>query len=142
MNVLRLLILTILLLPISGCMSLPNLWKTSEKEEIKEVVIQQKAVERTKLNIDHPAPLDLRGREIKWMIVTEDNATEVFEKLKTENVDPVFFTLTDDGYKELSLTIAELRNYIALQRSIIVKYKEYYESENKDGTSTNEGPAN
>jgi len=37
------------------------------------------------------------------------------------------FGLTDDGYESLSVTMAELRNHIAAQRQIIIKYKEYYE---------------
>jgi len=120
-------------------MSFPTLWKTTEKEEVKEVVVKQKAVEKTRLNLSHPDPVDLSKRNITWKIVTQDNATQVFADLENNAVDPVFFALTDDGYKELSLTIAELRNYIALQRSIIVKYKEYYEPEIKDGAEGSKG---
>jgi len=123
-------------------MSFPTLWKTTEKEEVKEVEIKTKQVERTRLNIPHPAPVDLSKREITWKIVTEDNVADIFAQLKTDGADPVFFALTDDGYKELSLTIAEIRNYIASQRSIIIKYKEYYEPEIKDGTNGQQGSTN
>jgi hypothetical protein len=37
--------------------------------------------------------------------------------------------MTDKGYEQLSLTMAEIRNYIAQQRAILIKYKEYYEPE-------------
>jgi hypothetical protein len=40
----------------------------------------------------------------------------------------VVFGLTDDDYQQLALTIAELRNFIATQRNIIIKYKDYYEA--------------
>jgi hypothetical protein len=35
--------------------------------------------------------------------------------------------MTPDGYQQLAITIADLRNMINQQRTIIAKYKEYYE---------------
>jgi len=87
--------------------------------------VQTKAVERTRLNLADPAPL--KGRELSWIIITPENAEEVWKKLKESNTDVVLFAITDDGYEQLALTMAELRNFIAQQRAIIVKYKEYYE---------------
>jgi hypothetical protein len=40
----------------------------------------------------------------------------------------VLFGLTSDGYQQLSMTIAEMRSFIATQRQIIIKYREYYET--------------
>jgi hypothetical protein len=87
--------------------------------------VQTKAVERTRLNLADPAPL--KGRELSWIVITPENAEEVWKKLKEENTDLVLFAITDDGYEQLALTMAELRNFIASQKAIIVKYKEYYE---------------
>jgi hypothetical protein len=39
----------------------------------------------------------------------------------------VVFALTADGYQQLAVTIAELRNLIATQRVMIQKYRDYYE---------------
>ena len=72
-----------------------------------------------------PPPLKARGMD--WFVVTPENIDRVWAKLKEKNVDLVVFALTDDGYQELAMTMAEVRNYIATQRAIIVKYKEYYE---------------
>jgi hypothetical protein len=69
----------------------------------------------------------LKAREMQWFVMTPQNAEEVWAKLKEKNVDLVVFALTDDGYQELAMTMAEVRNYIASQRAIIIKYKEYYE---------------
>jgi hypothetical protein len=55
------------------------------------------------------------------------HAEQVWKRLEEEKVDLVLFALTDDGYQELAMTMAELRNHIANQRAIIIKYKEYYE---------------
>jgi hypothetical protein len=60
-------------------------------------------------------------------LVTPGNAEEVFTKLESQGENLVLFTLTDDGYQQLAITISELRNYINTQRTIILKYKEYYE---------------
>jgi hypothetical protein len=112
-----LLLLPVLLL--AGCASFG--WSPS----VKPIEVQTKAVERTRLNLADPAPL--QGRELTWIVITPENAEEVWKRLKEENTDLVLFAITDDGYEQLALTMAELRNFIASQRAIIVKYKEYYE---------------
>jgi len=89
------------------------------------VQIQKKEVERTRLDLPMPPPL--KAREMQWFVVTPENIDQVWAKLKEQNADLVVFALTDDGYQELAMTMAEVRNYIASQRAIIVKYKEYYE---------------
>ena len=122
MSVLRLSILLTSLSLISGCASF---WPFGSKSEVKQVEIQKKEVERTRLDLPMPPPL--KAREMQWFVVTPENIDQVWAKLKEQNVDLVVFALTDDGYQELAMTMAEVRNYIASQRAIIVKYKEYYE---------------
>jgi hypothetical protein len=72
-------------------------------------------------------PDPLRLQPIHWVVITPDNAEEVFQRLENKEIDLVLFGLTDEGYKQLAITISELRNMINLQRNIIIKYKEYYE---------------
>ena len=60
-------------------------------------------------------------------MITPENIDQVWARMKEKGVDLVVFALTDDGYQELAMTMAEVRNHIASQRAIIVKYKEYYE---------------
>jgi hypothetical protein len=118
----------LLLIPlISGC-SVLSLFK--KEPEVKPVEIQTKAVERTRLNIKEPTPLS--GKPMQWVVITPENAEEVWKRLKEENTDQVLFGLTDDGYEQLAITMAEIRNFIAQQRIIILKYKEYYEPEITD----------
>ena len=82
---------------------------------------------REPLALDMPAPLELQ--DVDWIIITKDNADEVFEKIKNEkNGDYALFALTDNGYEKLSLNFADIRNKIAEQRQIILSYKDYYES--------------
>lgn len=125
MNVLRLSILVLSLSLISGCAILDIFGKKPP-----EIAIKTKAEEKTRLNYPDPSPL--RAREIEWIIITPNNSEEVWKSLDEDKVDKVLFSLTDDGYQELAMIIAELRNFIAQQRSIILKYKEYYEPPKKE----------
>ena len=122
MNVHRLLILLPLPLLISGCGALSFF---SKEPEVKPVEIQAKAVEKTPLNLPMPEPF--KSREVKFIIITPENAEQVFQELKNKGDDMVLFGLTDTGYENLALTIAEIRNLLMQQRSIIIKYKDYYE---------------
>jgi hypothetical protein len=87
--------------------------------------VQKRAVERTPLRLPDPAPL--QARELEWIIVTPENAESVWQRLRDSNTDVVVFALTDDGYETLALTMAELRNFVAQQRAILSRYRDYYE---------------
>ena len=112
-----------LLLLTSGCAFLPSFGK----EEVKPIEVQTKAVEKTALNLEQPQPIVTKP--FKWIIVTPENADEVFSKLEDNKV---LFAITDDGYQDLSMLMAEIRNFINAQRVIILKYKEYYEPINQE----------
>lgn len=85
----------------------------------------KKPVEKTPLNIALPEPL--RAHNIKWVVITPDNAEAVFKQMESRGQSTVLFAITDDGYQELALTMMDIRNLIATQRTIILKYKDYYE---------------
>lgn len=121
MSVLRLSILTSVLLLTSGC----GVFNPFSRPDVKQVEIQTKAVERTRLNLKLPAPLEARAMD--WYVVTPENIDEIWNTLREQEKTLVLFALTDDGYEQLSLTIAEVRNMINSQRVILLKYKEYYE---------------
>lgn len=94
-------------------------------ERVKPVEIQTRAVERTPLALSLPAPL--APRSMRWIVITPENADQIWADLKSRNIDLVLFAITDDGYEELAMTQAEIRNFIATQRQIIIRYQEYYE---------------
>ena len=106
---------------ISGCSS------------VKDLQIFTKEIERTPLNLDASKPLSME--KLDWIIITEENYKEVFDKLRKQNKSAVLFGLTDDGYETLSLNFAQVRKYIILNQNVIKKYKDYYEG-NKDDKST------
>ena len=117
----------LLLTNLTGCASISDLLG---KEDVKPVEVVAKPIERAPLNIADPTPLSLRPFE--WTIITKENAAEVFAKLEANKDSIVLFGLTDEGYQQLSMTIAEMRTLIATQRQIIIKYKEYYESKKEE----------
>jgi hypothetical protein len=120
MNWSKIFILIITPLILGGCASF-SLFGQREKP----VVIETRAVERTRLDLPQPAPLT--PRTTRWIVITPENAEKVWADLRTRGVDLVLFAVTDDGYEEMAMTQSEIRNYINAQRLIIMKYQEYYE---------------
>lgn len=66
---------------------------------------------------------------MRWVLITPANQQEIFERMQAGGEDLVLFALTADGYQQLAMNIADLRNLLATQRAIIAKYREYYESD-------------
>jgi len=93
---------------------------------VKEITSYKIEKKREPLNIGDPTPLELQ--DVDWIIITKENAAEVFEKIKNDkNGDYALFALTDTGYEKLALNFADIRNKLAEQRQIILSYKDYYE---------------
>lgn len=91
------------------------------------VEIQTRSVDRAKLGLKDADPVKLG--KIEWRVVTRENAAEVFQELERQNIDPVLFALTDNGYEVLSTDLAKLRAWAIQQREITQKYREYYEGD-------------
>lgn len=119
--VLILLTLTILL---SSCSSLPEIVKYSSEP-----------VERPLLVLPESEIASMRG--VDYIIVTEDNITEVWAELEAAGKPIVLFALTSDGYENLALNSAEIIRFLSEQRAVIIAYKEYYEKADKTIDSYN-----
>ena len=75
-----------------------------------------------------PAPVvpsvdQLQLREVKWTIVTPDNASEVFAAMPG---DAVLFAVTTDGYEALALNLSDVRAMVQQQQKIIAIYQNSY----------------
>ena len=110
----------ILAIAISGCSS------------IKKLDIFKTEVERTKLNLEKPTPPELE--QIKWIIITSENAQEVFKKLEEAGIDPVLFGLTDADYQLIAKNFAQIRNHMVKTNRLLDEYKKYYEPETENDT--------
>ena len=99
---------------------------------VKTLEIFKKEVEREKLNLNKPTPLELEN--LKWIIINSNNAEEVFKKLEESGIDPVLWGLTDKDFELLAKNFARIRNQLKITNDLLDKYKEYYEGdlENKD----------
>tara|TARA_X000000368_G_scaffold388638_1_gene350294 strand:- start:41 stop:427 length:387 start_codon:yes stop_codon:yes gene_type:complete len=88
---------------------------------------------RAPLDLDNPKPLNLD--DLKWIIITSENADEVFARLEKEGYDPVLFGLTDKEYELIAKNFAKIRNHLMQTNELLEKYKEYYEPEVKNNKS-------
>ena len=69
---------------------------------------------------------------MQWIIITIENADEVFKKLEEQGIDPVLWGLTDKDFELLAKNFARIRNQLMVTNNLLDKYKEYYETEDKE----------
>ena len=110
MNVLILLTLTISL---SACSRTP-----------RELEYTPQPIDRPELIL--PVSEELRLSKIDWIIITPDNATEEFDKIKASGKPVVVYALTNSGYEALALDMAKILKKLSEQNAIIVAYEDYY----------------
>ena len=111
----RILIVAILgLTLLAGCSSTP-----------RQIEISAKPIEKPKLVL--PPADELRLKDLEWVVINEENAQEVWERLKKDKKDPVLIGLTDDGYEILAMNISDIMKLLQQQKAIIAAYKAYYE---------------
>ncbi len=113
----------IVAVPLMVCMLLSGCSIGGEKK-IKIFSVEEP---RQKLNLPDPMPLTLE--DIRWIIITSENAEEVFAKLEAAGIDPVLFGLTDKDYELLSKNFAQIRQKLQETNSLLEEYKKYYEGE-------------
>ena len=94
---------------------------------VKQLEIFKQEVPRAKLNLEKPTPLELEN--LKWIIITSENAEEVFKKLEEQGIDPVLWGLTDKDFELLAKNFARIRNQLKITNDLLEEYKEYYEEE-------------
>ena len=94
---------------------------------VKQLEIFKTEVEREKLNLNKPTPLELE--QLRWIIITSENAEEVFTRLEEAGIDPVLFGLTDKDFELLAKNFARIRNQLKITNDLLDKYKEYYEGD-------------
>ena len=94
---------------------------------VKKLEIFKEEVPRAQLNLEKPTPLELEN--LRWIIITSENAEEVFKKLEADGIDPVLWGLTDKDFELLAKNFAQIRNKLVETNALLEKYKEYYESD-------------
>ena len=87
------------------------------------------SVEQPREKLDYPMPTALELEQLKWIIITSENAQEVFKKLEEAGIDPVLFGITDKDYQVLARNFAQIRQKLQETNNLLEEYKKYYEEE-------------
>ena len=85
------------------------------------------SVEEPRQKLNYPMPTALQLEELKWIIITSENAQEVFKKLEEAGIDPVLFGITDKDYQVLARNFAQIRQKLQETNNLLEEYKKYYE---------------
>ena len=89
------------------------------------------SIEKPREQLNHNMPTALELEEIKWIIITSENAQEVFAKLEAAGIDPVLFGLSDKDFQVLAKNFAQIRQKLQETTNLLEEYKKYYETENE-----------
>ena len=106
-------------------------------EKVIKVLTQEQS--REKLNFKTPTLEEME--KLRWIVITSNNAKEVFAKMQAEGLDPVLFGLSDEDYELLAKNFAQIRSTLKQTQDILDRYKEYYEGTTKKDSSTNDSVA-
>ena len=87
------------------------------------------SVEKPREKLDYPMPTPLQLEQVKWIIITSENAEEVFAKLEAAGIDPVLFGLTDKDFEILAKNFAQIRAKLQETNKLLEEYKKYYEGQ-------------
>ena len=84
-------------------------------------------IEKPREKLDYPMPTALELEQIKWIIITSENAEEVFAKLEAAGIDHVLFGITDKDFQVLARNFAQIRQKLQETNNLLEEYKKYYE---------------
>ena len=114
----------LVLLLLTSCASVPP-----------SITVSTKPIEKPSLIVP---PVDtVTMKEVKWIIVTEDNLEEVIADLKASGQPLAIFGLSGQGYENLSTNFSAIRALVQQQQTIIAAYKQYYEKSSEALDSAN-----
>jgi tRNA nucleotidyltransferase/poly(A) polymerase len=90
------------------------------------------SVEEPRQKLNYPMPTALELEQLKWIIITSENAEEVFKKLEESGIDPVLFGITDKDYQVLARNFAQIRQKLQETNNLLEEYKKYYEPKEEE----------
>ena len=102
---------------------------TSCGSSVQEIQVTTVEVSKTPLNLPNPDPLQMQN--VEWIVITKDNANEIFERIKSAGGEYALFAVEDTGYEKLQINFTDIRNKLAEQRQLLLAYREYYEPVNE-----------
>ena len=105
-----------------GCLTLFLVSCTTipEKEQTVEVITQEVMPPKPIL----PAVDIVKMRDVDWIIITPENADEIFGNMKGTKV---LFSISTEDYEKLALNISDIRTLVQQQKQIIIVYESLWE---------------
>lgn len=71
-------------------------------------------------------------KNVDYIVITPENAEEVFSELRRSGKPVVLFAVTEDGYQNLSLNMAQILEVLLQKNAVIAAYEDYHvENTNK-----------
>ena len=119
------------LIPNALVLLIPITFLISGCSTVQKLDVFSTEVERAPLNLPNPETPKLE--DLRWTIITSENAAEVFAKMQEQGKDPVLFGLSDDDYELLSKNFAQIRAYMIQQGLTLEQYRDYYEPKEETG---------
>lgn len=94
--------------------------------DTNRIEIGTKPVERKRLDLVDPVPVTLE--DVQWIVITEENASQVFADLKGRGLEPVIIGLqmTGDG-NAVVLNQERLKVLVEQYKVLLMSYRKYYE---------------
>ena len=89
-----------------------------------KVVIKSSPIERPNLNL--PEVDQYRPNDVTWIVLTPDDAEQVFADLDKSGQTPVIFGVSEQGYENIALNAKQALTLIVQQRAVINGYNQYY----------------
>lgn len=123
----KLLLISILFL--SGCSTYGNLFdKVPETKQVEILTVQEPAP------IYHPPlPEVLSPSEIKWKVLNPETMRTYIEDYDKGDAPAVaYYSLSSQGYENLSNNIADIKRYIRQSLTIIEYYRDNDPTKNKE----------
>tara|TARA_B100001146_G_scaffold223650_1_gene238877 strand:+ start:1551 stop:1787 length:237 start_codon:yes stop_codon:yes gene_type:complete len=77
-------------------------------------------------------PTALQLEELKWIVITSENAEEVFRKLEEKGIDPVLFSLTDKDFEMQAKNFTQIKEKLQERNNFLEEYKKYYEPKEEE----------
>jgi len=93
-------------------------------EPTRPVVIQSQPIQRPNLNLPEVDPYN--ARPVEWVVVTPENADQVFAEMEAEGRAPTIFGVDEEGYENIAINTQESLRVIMQQQAQIDGYRQYY----------------
>lgn len=107
-------ILLTLTIVLSGCAANPA----------QEISYTPRTIEKPNLILPTVDTLDMK--EVDFIVITPDNAAQVFADLERSGKSVVVFALDENSYTNLSLNMAQILKILSEQQAVIAAYENYY----------------